>query len=314
MLARQGRTAEALDILDRGAAQNDPAALFELAIWRLAGSIVPRDLEQAREYFKRAAAAGHSEAARVYNAFLANGTGATPDWRAAADLLRQRASSDTNAATQLQVIAAMRLTGDGDPIEPISGQQLSKSPHVELFPKALSAAECRFLAEAAEPLMQPAVTVDPRSGQQLRNPVRTSDAAGFPLALENPAIHALNRRIAALARLPVSHGEPLQVLRYRPGQQYRVHSDALPGTDNQRVVTVLVYLNAGYSGGETHFPASGLSIRGEIGDALLFRNVGENGRPDERAIHAGLPVTSGTKLIASRWIRARPLNLAGGPA
>jgi prolyl 4-hydroxylase len=35
----------------------------------------------------------------------------------------------------------------------------------------------------------------------------------------------------------------------------------------------------------------------------MFSNVDADGRPDPLSEHAGLPVTSGTKLIASRWIR-----------
>jgi hypothetical protein len=37
----------------------------------------------------------------------------------------------------------------------------------------------------------------------------------------------------------------------------------------------------------------------------LFRNVGPDGRADETATHAGMPVKGGVKLIASRWIRER---------
>ena len=36
----------------------------------------------------------------------------------------------------------------------------------------------------------------------------------------------------------------------------------------------------------------------------LFRNAGADGRPDPLSLHAGLPVTKGTKHLASRWIRA----------
>ena len=67
---------------------------------------------------------------------------------------------------------------------------------------------------------------------------------------------------------------------------------------------MIVYLNDGYRGGETMFVRTGLSVRGRKGDALLFRNTLADGRPDPMSEHAGLPVTSGTKLIASRWIWA----------
>jgi len=49
-------------------------------------------------------------------------------------------------------------------------------------------------------------------------------------------------------------------------------------------------------------------VKGSTGDALIFRNVDASGRPDPAARHAGLPVIRGEKLIASRWIRERPLD------
>jgi prolyl 4-hydroxylase len=147
--------------------------------------------------------------------------------------------------------------------------------------------------------------VDNRTGRQIQNPVRTSDGAGFPWPLENPAVHALNRRIAAISGTAVDQGEPLQVLRYRPGQEYKSHVDAIPGFDNQRFLTMLVYLNDNYKGGETRFVKTGLSVKGRKGDALLFRNTTPDGRSDPMAEHAGLPVKGGVKLLASRWIRQR---------
>lgn len=68
---------------------------------------------------------------------------------------------------------------------------------------------------------------------------------------------------------------------------------------------MIVWLNDGYEGGETLFQTPGLKVTGRRGDALLFRNTGPDGRPDRSAGHAGLPVTAGEKLIASRWIRER---------
>ena len=119
------------------------------------------------------------------------------------------------------------------------------------------------------------------------------------------------RRIAAVSATDVRAGEPLQVLSYAPGQQYREHSDALPNVapGQQRVLTFLVYLDEDYEGGETAFPALGLQVRGRTGDGLLFRNAARDGTPDQRSIHAGLPVTRGVKHVASRWIRAERLKL-----
>jgi prolyl 4-hydroxylase len=126
---------------------------------------------------------------------------------------------------------------------------------------------------------------------------------------ESPAVHALNRRLAAASDTRVEQGEPLQVLRYSPGQEYRPHLDAIADVDNQRILTFLVYLNDDYVGGETEFLATGLKVKGAKGDGLLFRNADTAARPDPRAKHAGLPVDSGEKYLASRWIRERPIQL-----
>ena len=71
---------------------------------------------------------------------------------------------------------------------------------------------------------------------------------------------------------------------------------------------MLVYLNDAYTGGETLFLKIGLRVRGETGDGLLFRNAAVDGTPDMDSLHAGLPVLSGEKLIASRWIRQKPFG------
>jgi len=259
--------------------------------------------------FERAAALGDAESAAVGRAFMAGGVGGSRDWQGSLALLREAASEDKDAAKQLQLVEAMNIDSAGDPAGKAAFEILSAQPDVRLFPALFSAEECGYLVEAAKPMLQPSVVVDPRTGEQVRNPVRTASAAGFPFRLENPAIHALNRRLAAASRMPVRAGEPLQVLRYEPGEQYHTHSDALPtlSSSQQRVLTFLVYLNEDFDGGETSFPLVGIKFRGRIGDGLLFRNASADGVPDPRAIHAGLPVTRGVKHLASRWIRASPL-------
>jgi prolyl 4-hydroxylase len=106
----------------------------------------------------------------------------------------------------------------------------------------------------------------------------------------------------------VEQGEPLMILRYAPGQEYRLHSDAIAGAANQRTMTVLLYLNQGFAGGETHFPELDITIVPRGGEALLFDNLLVDGRPDPRARHAGKPVRAGTKWLATRWIRQRSVD------
>jgi prolyl 4-hydroxylase len=303
-LLAAGRPLEAYRLLTGPQAGKDAQALFALANWRLSGQVIRRDLAAARDLFRRAAEAGHEEAARIHIAFVGNGTGGPDDWQSALRLLRNHAYP--GAATQLALIERMRLTPSGDPRELPAEQKLSDRPSVSAFPALFSRAECDFLIGEAQPWLQPSVVIDPQTGDQLRNPVRTSDGMSFGFVQEGPAIHALNRRIAAATGTEAKQGEPLQVLRYRPGQEYKPHFDAVAGEANQRILTVLVYLTDDYEGGETLFLRTGLRFKGKRGDALAFRNALSDGRADEMTQHAGLPVSSGEKVIASRWIRARP--------
>ena len=287
-------------------------ALFERAAAALSGSGGSRDLAAARALFAKAAAAGRRDAAVIFTNLVASGVGGPRDWAAAVRFLESLAPSGRRSRRELEIVRAMRLTAMGDPADPPRGERLCEAPEVVRFPGLFTAAECAYLIEAAEPMLAPSVVVDAKTGRQVRDPVRTSDGAGFTWPLETLPVHALNRRIAAASGTAPEQGEPLQVLRYRPSDQYRTHFDAIPGFANQRTHTMLVWLNDGYEGGETRFPTPGLALRFPAGDAILFRNVGADGRRDPAAGHAGLPVTRGEKLIASRWIRERAFEMPTG--
>lgn len=298
-----------MGLLSREAAKGDPDALEMLAEMALTGQVVHRDLALSRDLYGRAANAGSTSAAAIYRAFVANGTGGARDWDQALRLLTAAASTDVHAAEDLGIIENMALRPDGEPAGPLVAEQLSTTPDVKFFPGLFTSRECDFLVRRSQPRMQPSLVVDPRTGEQVPNPIRTSHATVYPLMAESPAIHALNRRLAAASGTSPEQGEPLQVLRYDFGQEYRPHLDAIAGVDNQRILTFLVYLNEDFEGGETEFLASGLKVKGAKGDGILFRNADTAARPDPSSRHAGLPVTAGEKYLASRWIRERPLML-----
>lgn len=287
-------------------------AWFESAAAKLRGDGGARDLAGARELFRRAAGAGRVDAAVIFANLLAAGVGGAREWSAALRLLAALAEVNPRSRRELETVGAMALDGDGNPLATPVGETICETPSIRRFRGLFSPAECDFLAAASAPMLEPAVVVEPGSGRQRPDPVRVCDGAGFPWPLENPAIHALNRRLAAASGTAPEQGEPLQVLRYRPGGEYKPHFDAITGFANQRAMTFLVWLVEDYEGGETFFPTPGLKLKGRTGDAILFRNVGADGRRDPAAGHAGLPVTAGEKLIASRWIRQRPFEMPLG--
>ena len=287
----------------------DADALYDEAVRRLAGSGVPRDVPAARALFRRAGEAGRRDAAVIHNNFVASGVGGTRDWPAALAALERLAETDARSRRELALVRAMDLDAQGDPRALPAPEPVCDAPHIRAFRTLFTAEECRYLAEAAAPMLEPAHVVDVRTGRQIRDPIRRSDCCGFTWPLENPAVHALNRRLAAASGTRAEQGEPLQVLCYGAGGEYKPHFDSIPGFSNQRILTMLVWLNATYEGGETWFNTPALALKGQAGDAILFRNAHEDGSRDPAAAHAGLPVRSGTKLIASRWIRRRDYEI-----
>jgi prolyl 4-hydroxylase len=109
----------------------------------------------------------------------------------------------------------------------------------------------------------------------------------------------------------VNHGEGLQILRYRPGAEYRPHHDYFdpvhPGTakilerGGQRVGTLVMYLNTPEGGGATTFPDVGLEVAPVRGNAVFFSY--DRAHPSTRTLHGGAPVTAGEKWVATKWLR-----------
>jgi prolyl 4-hydroxylase len=303
-LSQAGRDAEALLIINQLAAQGDPDGLFTLADVHWRGQIVPRNPARALELFGQAANAGNAMAIRAYTNLLANGAAGRRDWRESLRRLAEEARGDRRRAQMRALIRRMDLSPDGDPRSLPQKQTLSESPQVALFPRLFSTGECDHLVEVAEPNFERSM-IHGIDGPDYLDPVRTSDGSAMHDLIADPAIHALNRRLAAAAGASVAQAEPLLILRYRPGDQYRNHIDFLPGAENQRMMTALVYLNHGYEGGETAFVKTGLKVKGRKGDAIVFRNILPDRRADPMAEHAGLPVIRGAKLLASLWMRER---------
>ena len=74
----------------------------------------------------------------------------------------------------------------------------------------------------------------------------------------DPVLSRVRSRIANLTGVPEAHAEPMQILRYEPGQFYRRHHDQnAPATTawGPRLYTFFMYLSEPEAGGETSFPA-----------------------------------------------------------
>lgn len=279
-------------------------ALVETAV----AALHARDFATAREALRQAVTIGHVDGALMEIALVANGSGAAPDWPHAKALLDLAEPRDPVAARHQALLKAMDLDAQGKPTRTYAPVQLSSAPNVMLFRNFLTSEECAHVAQVASDLMEPSRVIDPTTGVAIAHPVRRCDNAVIGPTREDLVIRALNLRIATATRTRVDQGEPLTVLRYQPGHEFKPHYDGLPGTKNQRIKTMLIYLNQGFEGGETEFVTCDLIVRPRAGDAILFDNVDATGAIDLQSRHAGLPVTRGTKWLATRWIRAAPYD------
>jgi prolyl 4-hydroxylase len=202
---------------------------------------------------------------------------------------------------------ATTLTIDGRRMQVLMSLRM---PRVLLIGGFLADDECDALVALAAPRLTRSETVDTSTGGSEVNPARTSDGMFFARG-ETPLLDRVERRIAALLRWPLERGEGMQVLRYRPGAEYRPHHDyfdpAQPGTatvlqrGGQRVGTFLMYLNTPEAGGATVFPDAGLDIAPAKGHALYFSY--DRAHASTRTLHGGAPVVAGEKWVATKWLR-----------
>ena len=283
------------------ASAGDPDAQYKAAELCLRGLAGPVDLSAANRLMGNAAAQGHVEALRAIAYFTASGIGCRANPRKARRMLGDLAAADRFTAVQLAFLEHVQC---GQRLATARRQLISADPHIELIAGLFSPAECRYVQLLAQPWLEPAM-IYTTSGEGMRDPHRDSDNMVVAPMTEDLIIQAINRRIADASGTQVTWGEPLHILRYRPGQQYRPHHDAhtLARPEQRRIATALLYLNDAYDGGETHFPGVGVTVRGGIGDLLIFHNLDAEKLPDPRMVHAGRPVTQGEKWLATRWIR-----------
>lgn len=304
-LTAAGRREEAVAFVEQAASHGDAEALFVVGNWRLFGLFGARDLEAAHRLLDQSAAKGHVDAIRTKAILTVNGTGVPADSAAAEAMLVGIRSQDPHAAQQLDFLYGMPPNTD---FAPARRKSICKAPIIDCYPALLSEPECQYLTIMAQPYLQPSYVTNPATGARMPHPVRTSTGMSYGPTAEDLVVRRINERIASVSGTEVDCGEPLHMLRYALGQQYKPHTDGLPGEKNQRVWTVLIYLNSDYDGGATSFPMLGIDYRGSTGDALIFNNVNTSGQPDPETLHAGLPVTSGIKWLATRWIRERPYH------
>ncbi|GIU54215.1 2OG-Fe(II) oxygenase [Shewanella sp. KT0246] len=168
----------------------------------------------------------------------------------------------------------------------------------------------KLIFEELNIYLQPSLVLDPISNQPRLSEHRTAYSAQWlPSTLGFLGI-LFDKLTTQLAGKECAFGEPMTLLQYKVGQEYKPHFDFINERDNeyldgqQRIKTILVGLNfSPYSGGDTNFPSKNLKFNLMSGDILVFDNASKDGKLIKDSLHQSTPVTSGTKFIISKWVR-----------
>ncbi|MDU0200921.1 MULTISPECIES: 2OG-Fe(II) oxygenase [Paenibacillus] len=181
---------------------------------------------------------------------------------------------------------------------PIVGRM--DEPLILILDNVLSYTECDALIDLANNRMKRAKIGKSR----VVSDIRTSSNMFFEES-ENEMIQRIEARISELMNIPISHAEPLQILQYKVGEQYHPHFDYFTSENvvNNRISTLVMYLNDVEKGGETHFPSLRFSVTPKKGSAVYFEYFYNDSRLNELTLHAGNPVEVGEKWVATQWMR-----------
>lgn len=195
------------------------------------------------------------------------------------------------------------------------------NPLVATIDDFASPEECATLIGLAEGRLRRARVSSVSVREQISDE-RTNSDCPLPLT-EFPGVMPVLMKLGAVMRMPITHAEPLIVLHYRGGEEFKPHYDgyALDGPPDlmarldarggQRLFSTMLYLNEVEAGGETEFDALGVAIAPRPGRLVVWGNTMAGTR--EMATlsrHAGVPVEAGEKWAAVTWWHERPYGKA----
>ena len=193
---------------------------------------------------------------------------------------------------------------------------LCRAPRIATFSDFISPeerAQVLFLAGAA--MQRPEATPDDRRNNQFEPELFDGSMHQFEPSDGDVLIAGIKRRIAAQLRVDPRCIEPLSVIRYGAGHEYRAHVDYFDPeelklqaaehgeADGQRVATFLICLNPAAAGGETCYDRVGVRIAHELCMAAVHYNVDEDGEPLLDSQHRSNRVERGEKWLLRTAIR-----------
>lgn len=182
-----------------------------------------------------------------------------------------------------------------------------EEPLIVVLGNVLSNEECDELIRLSKDKMKRSKIGTTREVNELR-----TSSSMFLEESENVIVARVEKRISSIMNIPIEHGEGIQILQYAPGQEYKAHHDFFSSSskvaNNNRISTLIMYLNDVEDGGETYFPKLNLSVSPKKGMAVYFEYFYNDQNLNDLTLHGGAPVITGEKWIATQWMRKQKLR------
>lgn len=182
-----------------------------------------------------------------------------------------------------------------------------EEPLVVVLGSVLDDEECDVLIQLAKERLQRSKI----GGTREVSDIRTSSGA-FLTDPSNEILARVEKRVSDIMGIPLEHGEGLHILNYQLGQEYKEHFDYFASTSksasNNRIATLVIYLNDVEEGGSTYFPKLNFSANPQKGMAVYFEYFYNDPMLNELTLHGGAPVVKGEKWIATQWMRRQKID------
>lgn len=194
----------------------------------------------------------------------------------------------------------------------------------------ISEAEVNHLLEFSRDRYEASVILDEKGNLVLDT---NTTAVAVTVPRDDLVSECLSQRLKSfLGNVQHIDTEPIRIVKYGGGDDLHIHVDwspfprnktwnpDMPSRPNNRLGSMFAYLEDDCTGGETYFPrikgvsatadgrkfsrtesGKGLLVKPRKGNAVFWNNLHSNGSGDVRTAHAGLPVTSGTKIGMNLW-------------
>jgi prolyl 4-hydroxylase len=196
-------------------------------------------------------------------------------------------------------------------------KKLHNEPQIILIDNFLTEEECNHIINVGDPLVRKS-EVCGKSGSR-PDKSRTSWTAHIGKQLitkdkKDKVLMNVYEKAARFCNRTSKNIEPIQLVRYTPGQYFKSHYDYLDTRvpmykknverNGQREVTFFVYLNDVPEGvgGETHFKKINKTFKGKKGQAVFWYNI-KDGKEDPLTLHSGTEIKEGTKYGLNIWVR-----------